>query len=150
MSRTSRVSLQPPKGSRIASPPHPFVIEPPLRLKFENRLKADLPFHVLGRAMLRRVSSLYNCYGDGEPALDYKGLVSKAKTIRIVDTDLVWFDWQRYSHRQDQAMLMGGMTGSITYEGKIGEFLPLIDFCSKVHLGKQTAFGLGKIRSERV
>ena len=102
------------------------------------------------KGMLRRVSSFYNCYGDGEPALDYKGLVSKAKTIRIVDTDLVWFDWQRYSHRQDQAMLMGGMTGSITYEGKIGKFMPLVDFCSKVHLGKQTAFGLGKIRPERV
>lgn len=127
-----------------------LILETPLRLKFENRLKADLPFHVLVRAMLRRVSSLYSCYGDGEPALGYKGLVSKAKTIRIIDTDLVWFDWQRYSHRQDQAMLMGGMAGSITYEGKISEFLPLIDFCSKVHLGKQTAFGLGKIRSERV
>ncbi len=127
-----------------------LILETPLRLKFENRLKADLPFHVLVRAMLRRASSLYSCYGDGEPALDYKGLVSKAKTIRIIDTDLMWFDWQRYSHRQDQAMLMGGMTGSITYEGKISEFLPLIDFCSKVHLGKQTAFGLGKIRSERV
>ncbi len=31
----------------------------PIRLKFENRLKADLPFHVLVRAMLRRVSSLF-------------------------------------------------------------------------------------------
>ncbi len=107
------------------------ILETPLRLKFENRLKADLPFHVLVRTMLRRVSSLYNCYGDGEPALDYRGLVRKAKTIRIVDSDLMWFDWRRYSHRQDQSMLMGGMTGSITYDGKIGEFMPLIDFVPK-------------------
>ena len=126
------------------------ILDTPLRLKFENRLKADLPFHVLVRAMLRRVSSLYSCYGDGEPSLDYRGLVRRAETVLIVTGDLKWFDWRRYSHRQDQAMFMGGMTGSITYEGKIGEYMPLIDFCSKVHLGKQTAFGLGKIKAERI
>ena len=122
----------------------------PLRLKFENHLKADLPFHVLVRAMLRRMSSLYNFYGDGEPPLDYRGLVKKAKEIKIVDEDLSWFDWRRYSFRQDKAMLMGGMVGSVTYEGDIGEYMPLIEFCSEVHLGKQTSFGLGKIQAEMV
>ncbi|MBU4184987.1 MAG: CRISPR system precrRNA processing endoribonuclease RAMP protein Cas6 [Proteobacteria bacterium] len=127
-----------------------LTLETPLRLKFENRLKADLPFHVLVRAMLRRVSSLLNCYGDGEPALDYRGLVKRAETVQIVDTNLSWFDWKRYSHRQDKSMLMGGMVGSVIFEGKIGEYLPLIEFCSKVHLGKQTSFGLGKIKTERI
>jgi len=125
-----------------------LILETPLRLKFENRLKADLLFHVFVRAMLRRVSSLLNCYGEGEPVLDYRGLVRKAEKIQIVDTDLSWFDWKRYSHRQDKSMLMGGMIGSVTFEGKIGEYLPLIEFCSKVHLGKQTSFGLGKIKAE--
>jgi hypothetical protein len=100
--------------------------------------------------MLRRVSSLLNCHGEGEPPLDYRGLVKRAETVRIVDTDLNWFDWRRYSHRQDKSMLMGGMAGTVTYEGKIGEYMPLIEFCSKVHLGKQTSFGLGKIKAERI
>ena len=125
-----------------------LTLETPLRLKFENRLKADLPFHILVRAMLRRISSLLNCYGDGEPSLDYRGLVKRAETVQIVDANLSWFDWKRYSYRQDKSMLMGGMVGSVTFEGKIGEYLPLIDFCSKVHLGKQTSFGLGKIKAE--
>ncbi len=120
----------------------------PLRLKFENRLQADLPFHVLVRAMLRRMSSLYNFYGDGEPSLDYRGLVKKAKEIKIVDEDLSWFDWRRYSFRQDKAMLMGGMVGSVTYEGDMGEYMPLVEFCAEVHIGKQTSFGLGKIKAE--
>jgi CRISPR-associated endoribonuclease Cas6 len=126
-----------------------LTIETPLRLKFENRLKADLPFHVFVRAMLRRASSLLNCYGDGEPSLDYKGLVKRASAVSILESNFRWFDWQRYSQRQDKAMLMGGITGSITYEGKIAEYMPLIDFCTKVHIGKQTAFGLGKIKAER-
>lgn len=125
-----------------------LILETPLRLKFENRFKADLLFHVFVRAMLRRVSSLLNCYGDGEPSLDYRGLVKRAETIKTIDKNLSWFDWKRYSHRQDKSMLMGGMVGSVTFEGKIGEYLPLIEFISKVHLGKQTSFGLGKIKAE--
>ena len=127
-----------------------LVLETPLRLKFENRLKADLPFHVLVRAMLRRISSLFNCYGAGEPPLDYRGLVQGAASVQILESDLKWFDWKRYSFRQNKSMLMGGITGSVTYEGYIGKYLPLIRFCEKTHLGKQTAFGLGKIKAERL
>lgn len=125
-----------------------LIFKTPLRIKFENRLKADLPFHVLTRAMLRRISSLYTCYGGGEPDMDYKGLVKKADNIRIIKSAIEWFDWRRYSFRQDKAMLMGGITGSVTYEGNIGEYLPLIEFCEKAHIGKQTSFGLGKIKKE--
>ena len=122
------------------------TLETPLRLKFNNRLKADLPFHVLVRAMLRRISSLFNVYGNGEPNLDYKGLTSRAENVRIVENDLNWFDWRRYSNRQERSMFMGGMTGMVVYEGELAEFLPLLDFCQKTHLGKGTSFGLGKIK----
>ena len=47
-------------------------------------------------------------------------------------------------------MLMGGMVGFITYEGELAEFLPLVEFCEKVHLGKQTTFGLGKFHFEQL
>jgi len=117
----------------------------PLRLKYENRLEADLPFHVLIRSALRRISSLCRYYGRGEPALDYRGLVERARGIEVERSGLHWFDWKRYSNRQDQSMLMGGLTGSIRYCGPLTEFLPLLRFCEKTHLGKQTTFGLGKI-----
>lgn len=125
-------------------------LETPLRLKSDNRLKADLPFHVLVRAMLRRASSLMTFYDEREPSINYRGLVERARSVRIMEDNLSWLDWKRYSNRQDQAMLMGGMTGSVTYEGRISEYLGLLDFCSKVNLGKQTAFGLGKIRSMKM
>ncbi|MBA4395780.1 MAG: CRISPR-associated protein Cas6 [Syntrophus sp. (in: bacteria)] len=117
----------------------------PLRLKYENHLEASLPFHILVRAVLRRISSLCAHYGGGEPDLDYRGLVARARDVKILSSSLRWFDWQRYSNRQDQAMLMGGMIGKIHYTGDLGEFIPLLRFCEKVHLGKQTTFGLGKI-----
>lgn len=117
----------------------------PLRLKYENRLEATLPFHVLVRAMLRRVSSLCRYYGNGEPPLDYRGLVERAKDVGLASSCIRWVDWKRYSNRQEQAMLMGGMIGKATYQGNLAEFFPLLQFCEKVHIGKQTSFGLGKI-----
>ena len=122
------------------------ALQTPLRVKFENEIKADLPFHVLARAMLRRMSSLCNTWGHGEPDLDYRGLIRRAGHVRVIENRLRWFDWRRYSNRQERRMFMGGMLGSIVYAGNLGEFLPLLDFCEKVHLGKNTSFGLGKIR----
>ncbi len=126
------------------------TLKTPLRMKFDNKIHADLPFHVLARAMLRRVSSLLNTWGDGEPDLDYRGLVERATGVRNIDNSLRWFDWKRYSNRQERKMFMGGMMGSVTYEGKLNEYLPLLDFCEKVHLGKNTSFGLGKIKVQKV
>lgn len=121
-------------------------LQTPLRLKFQNTLQAQLPFHVLMRAVLRRIASLNTHFGIGEPPLDYRGLIARAQKIEIIRADLHWHDWKRYSNRQDQAMLMGGMTGSITYGGRLAEFQPLLAYAEKVHLGKGTTFGLGKIR----
>ena len=47
-------------------------------------------------------------------------------------------------------MLMGGTVGSVTYEGDMGEYMPLIEFYSEVHLDRQRSFGLGKIETEKV
>ena len=143
-----RLALSQP--DQIGTETHTFTLSlmTPLRLKFKNRLKADLPFHVLVRAMLRRVSSLLEYYDGGEPQLDYRGLVKRAEDVKIISSDLRWFDWRRYSFRQDQSMLMGGMVGSVTYENVSDEFLSLLRFCEEVHLGKQTAFGLGSFRLE--
>ncbi len=118
----------------------------PFRVKHKNQLEERLPFHVLVRAMLRRASSILNQYGEGEPVIDYRGLVHRAYSVKIVNSTISWFDWRRYSTRQDRSMLMGGINGSITYQGYLGEYLPLVELCSKLHIGKQTSFGLGKYK----
>lgn len=125
-----------------------ITLATPLRLKYRSRLEPDLPFHVLVRAGLRRLSSLLTYHGSGEPQLDYKGLVHRAMDVQVMESSIRWFDWRRYSNRQDQAMFMGGMVGEVTYADVPGEHLPILRFCREVHLGKQTTFGLGKIEVE--
>jgi len=134
----------PPDQGRIST--LTVILETPLRLKYRNTLRAELPFHVLIRAALRRIAALNQHFGAGEPPLDYRGLVARAQEVQIVAENLSWHDWRRYSNRQDQAMLMGGMIGQVTYAGQVDEFLPLLQYIQQVHLGKATTFGLGKLR----
>ncbi len=120
-------------------------LKTPLRLKFNNRYIKELPFHVLTRAMLRRISSLMTFYDNGEPQLDYRRLSKKAESVQTVANGLYRHRWQRYSQRQQRKMPLDGIMGTITYQGKLAEFMPLVEFCQKTHIGKQTAFGLGEM-----
>lgn len=80
-----------------------------------------------------------------EPALDYRGLIAAVEKVETIRGELHWHDWERGSGRQEQTMLMGGLMGSIVYQGQIAPFLPLLELSRELHLGKQASFGLGKI-----
>ena len=121
----------------------------PLRFKRNGRLDDDLPFDQLVRLALRRASSLLAAYGAGEPAIDYRGLLQRAGAVRTVSANLAWQDWSRYSNRQKQRMQLGGLTGAVKYEGDFGDFMALLDFAAKAHLGKNSSFGLGLIQQKR-
>lgn len=120
----------------------------PLRLKSDNHLQDKLTFPILVRTMLRRASGLFNAWGDGEPQLDYRGMIQRAEQVQAVDGRLYWHDWERYSNRQELAMNFGGMLGSVIYRGPLAEYVSLIQLCQRLHIGKQTTFGLGKFTVE--
>ncbi len=149
-----------------AMPPEEFVLKPvlptnetgeitirlitPLRLKQDNHLQGSLDFQLLVRAMLRRVSTLFTAWGSGEPSLDYRGMIARASQVQVVDGRLYWHDWERYSNRQEQSMSFGGILGTVTYRGPLAEYLPLIRLCERLHIGKQTTFGLGRFTVENM
>lgn len=122
-----------------------ITLHTPLRLKQRNSLQRDLPFHVLIRAGLRRIAALEDAYGRGEPDLDYTGLVDRALQVKVERAQLRWRELFRWSNRQRKKVSLGGLGGSIVYRGALGEFLPILRYCRMVNVGKQTAFGLGRI-----
>ena len=81
------LSTEPPGNSRPFETAEVSLLTP-LRLKYENHLEAILPFHVLTRAMLRRISSLCQFHGNGEPNLDYRGLVARGRDVDVVDCEI--------------------------------------------------------------
>lgn len=117
----------------------------PARINREERRPVAPHFQDLLRAVIRRSTSLINTYGEGEPELDYPGLIRDAADVRVVDSRVRWHDWQRYSGRQNRKMYMGGLLGTVVYEGRIGPFLPFLKMAEMVHIGKNTQFGLGLI-----
>jgi len=117
----------------------------PTRILYDSHLTIDLEFHILIRNLLRRLSLLYyfHCNGDSSE-WDFKGMIEKAKEVKVKEKNLRWYDWERYSGRQETRIKMGGFVGEITFEGDIEPFISLIRAGEVLHVGKGTGFGLGK------
>ena len=117
----------------------------PTRIVYDTQLTLDLEFHILIRALLRRISllSYFHC-GTDISDLDFKGIIEKSKNIETSNSSLKWYDWERYSARQDTRMKLGGFKGEVTFEGEMKDFMPFILLGEQAHVGKGTSFGLGE------
>jgi CRISPR-associated endoribonuclease Cas6 len=117
----------------------------PTRILYNGHLTLDLEFHILIRNLLRRLALLLYFHCNGDPSTwDFKKIIEMAKNVRIKKRDLRWYEWERYSGRQETRIKMGGFVGEVTFEGDIEHFMPLIKAGEILHVGKGTAFGLGK------
>jgi hypothetical protein len=121
----------------------------PARITYDGRLTLDIGFHMFIRTLLRRLSLLvyFHC-GIDPSTLDFTGIIEQAKKIEVSDTKLSWYDWERYSGRQERKIAMGGFIGDITFKGALAPFMPLIKAGEVLHVGKGTAFGLGRYSVE--
>ena len=118
----------------------------PIRLKHKGRYvgKVDrtdgLRFSVFLDRLYERLVLLdhFHCGGSGQRTpLDPEG-------VHIAEPHLRWWDWTRYSARQDTPMKLGGLVGDMLIEGPWIPYWPLLWMSQHVHVGKATAFGLGK------
>ncbi len=117
----------------------------PTRIIYNKHLVLDLEFHILIRNLLRRLSLLYYFHcGEDPSAWDFKGIIERAEGVKVKERNLKWYDWERYSSRQETKMKMGGFVGEISFEGDTGLFMDIIRAGEVLHVGKGTGFGLGK------
>lgn len=66
------------------------------------------------------------------------------ENISIVENNLQYYDWGRYSNKQKVYLDMSGFTGTITLTGELDEIIPWLKIGSQINMGKNSAFGLGK------
>lgn len=140
----------------LESVPHPEGRELQIELLTMTRLKhdghyIDIPhFHVIIRNLLGRISSLSYFHTGERLELDFQGLIQAAEQVRLISSTVSWVDWERYSSRQQRRMKLGGMVGTACYEAPSPKgftpFWPWLKVGELIHLGKNTAFGLGKMR----
>jgi hypothetical protein len=117
----------------------------PTRLISDGRLAAAPDFPLLVRSALRRISALAYFHCGHMWEADYRSIVGRAEGVRTAAAGLRWVDWERYSSRQDARMKLGGVMGTTTFEGDLGEFLPLLLAAGAVHVGKACTFGNGRL-----
>ena len=118
----------------------------PLRLKVKGDLVTRLTFPVFFERLAERLSLLTALYGNNGTQPDLTSLMALAQEIKVDEDKLRWYDWERYSARQQRAMKLGGLRGSITFAGDFSPFMPYLRLGEQVNVGQGTSFGLGRMR----
>lgn len=116
----------------------------PVRIVHEGNLARELPLHVLARALLRRAASLAYFHEGLTLDLDFAGIIERARSVPVRDARLSWRDQRRHSARQGRAQVLGGAVGDVTYVGVPADIAELLSLGELTHVGKGTAFGLGR------
>jgi CRISPR-associated endoribonuclease Cas6 len=123
----------------------------PTRISHNGHLTDAIEFHMIVRNLMRRISLLAYFHGNGHglPDLDFNEIIEKAKGVKVIRKRLRRYNWERYSGRQERRISMDGFVGSITFEGEIEPFMPMIKAGEVLHIGKGTVFGLGRYKVQQ-
>ena len=68
--------------------------------------------------------------------------------VTITHRDLRWFDWERFSSRQNKRIPLGGIMGNFILDGNLEPFILFLCLGELLHAGKSSVLGFGKYRLE--
>ncbi|MBC7961841.1 MAG: CRISPR system precrRNA processing endoribonuclease RAMP protein Cas6 [Steroidobacteraceae bacterium] len=120
-----------------------LILDSPLRLLSAGAVLYDFEFTVFLRSQLRRCSSLFAYYGDGELELDFAGLSAAADHVKCLKNGIRYLQ-PSWSQRSNHAGLQG-----ISEFGDLAPGMrPLLALGSYLNAGKGASFGLGAYRAE--
>lgn len=146
-------SLIPPTMPNI--PPMPdrikLAIHTPMRIKQDSKNihAAHFGFAAFFGNLLRRISMLTYFHTDTPLETGFAELMQQARRVEFADKKLDWYDWTRYSSRQQTEMQMGGVTGSLELEMQgLEAFWPYLWLGQWTHAGKGTSMGMGRYTIE--
>ena len=143
----TRPDLQPPAGPDLGDAAR-LCFDTPLRLQQGGAVRGHaMTARDLLMNLARRYWLLAEFHQGVTPAVDFRRLAEQAAAIEL-DGELRWRDWRRYSSRQQQGMVLGGVIGAVTLRGDLAPFAGLLAAGQWTHLGKNASFGLGRYRLE--
>ena len=136
----NETTLVVPQGTTLE-----LSVQTPLRLQNNGRpLRAgEITARTLLMSMVRRTALIHEFQCEESLSLDFAQLALEAEAVGM-ECALHWLDWTRYSSRQNRAMNLGGVVGSIRLTN-LSHALSLFCACSTLtHVGKNATFGLGR------
>jgi len=115
----------------------------PLRFKARGNYAGRIVDADFARCLHRRAQVLCSQYGCSDHCGDY----TFSGDWTVTEHDLTWRDFTHYSARQRKEMRLGGLVGNLVLAGKFSPYeRSFLQFAEKFHGGKNTNFGLGKMK----
>lgn len=108
----------------------------PIRFKKNKRFHDDLSEEEIVNLIKRRLVTLAMLEGRSIS-------IEQNFKFRIIDKNLRWREFKRYSNRQKSKMTLGGVSGYIKIDNIEEDTKKLLIAGELVHIGKSTSFGLG-------
>ncbi|MEM7375379.1 MAG: CRISPR system precrRNA processing endoribonuclease RAMP protein Cas6 [Bacteroidota bacterium] len=148
------LSLLETEEAQIWLPPKPpadlinLRFQSPLHVKGVDRNYLLLPLSLLIHRLAERMSLLAYFHCDAPFVSDFSDLKEKAATARILSKHVQWREWPRFSSRKYEKFQKGGLMGSISYGEVHPHLLPLLRLGTHLHVGKGTAWGMGRMSLE--
>jgi len=126
-----------------------LTLHAPMRIKQDskNLNGAHFSFAAFFGNLLRRISMLTYFHTDTPLETDFAALMHKARQIEFAGKNLNWYDWTRYSSRQQIEMQLGGVVGTLELDlEELEDFWPYLWLGQWTHAGKATSMGMGRYR----
>lgn len=118
----------------------------PAQFNIETRFGTDFTFADLTKRLLRRYYELLTLYQQPVENFEFKTFLDAAQEIEM-HKELAWHrGWKRFSSTQRSTLNLDGHVGSIRLTGDLTRFRDLLSKAQLFHVGRETVFGLGKMR----
>jgi hypothetical protein len=145
--RCAEVITRSPDLSRLALDCQTLKVSflTPMLLKAEGSVVRRPEFHYVFKRLRDRINALSVFFGTGPLEVDFAGMGRRAEQVRTVTCNVQWEERFRTSSKTHQRHELSGFTGKAVYEGELQEFLPWLALGELVHVGKHTAWGMGRI-----
>lgn len=106
----------------------------------------NITFEVLIRNITNRIRMLTERYGGWIDQTEVERLQTLVAQVRTVREKLRVEKLERYSNRTKKKMDLSGLMGELEYEGNLTPFVPWLYVAQRLNIGRNTTFGMGKIK----
>jgi hypothetical protein len=115
----------------------------PLRLVDNTRLVQRMAFRPFIQRLHGRLKQLTAEYSDTPLDFNLRQVMVQAEAVRVVRDETRWVELESYSTRLGRATPIGGLIGSVTFEGDLEPFWSWLMWGQFTHVGKDAVKGNG-------
>ena len=118
----------------------------PLRIRHGGKMVKSISFETLIRNITNRIKMITERYGGWIDCSEAERIQTLAAQVQIVKEDVRVKPMARYSNRAGRKMDFSGIIGELEYKGDLTPFVPWLYGAQRLHVGRNTTFGMGKIQ----